>query len=864
VQANLSLSVTNDGETAGRNVAVRVAIDGGEFQDGGMISILPAGETAALTIAHALAPGERRITFTVSDPESVRPESVREKHSEVVSVHAADIAIMLTEYTIKGDGAMTFEARVTNVGTIPAEDVALSAVWTARPRGDDTLGEGVSGSAQRAVVIERIEPGASETATLLLPIPTGAYDVTLSASTVSLEAVTDDNATAAPVAVDYVDLALTIGAVRVTGYDSDGNGIVEIPLSIANEGAAPSGPLTVGGLCPTMTKAEPDCSPSSVMLESIPASGRASTILTLVLPQGETTVTAYAGALDDGYRWGERNTAQSAIRVPDKLPVELALDAVADVLDYWSDDTAEVELTLSLSNHGYRSASESYDIAVICYGDDDEPLMDECGGAVEDVELPDGFGPAEQVVRVRAPMGAHLRAAIVEPATESAPVPVPERILGIDRGIWECFSDRSDEEATPDDHFLGGCGGWTSSTIRKWDQDGPVTVWADPSGDQLYVDALEETLNDLAPLLNLDFEWVDTPEQAQIKAYVGVPADRRTDIGFTNHCQDADGCGGPDLDVGGAITAASLSVWLDDRAQSPDEHRAEIRRATLRQALHALAAIHHRPAFISLIAAPDALRLSEMSEQDKALLRLHAHPLVRPGMTMAEVEELIVFSDDLRGSPPPAVVENKTWFAERTHAALLQAGSAQFRVNGQWGGGRGCSASTFNGSYAIGELGSGFPALIRFDGDSGNFIFRYSESTGLRYWQQSRGGWRSTSLESISRLTNWEHGFTDPADMLVSVISYADPDTIEITQPSDGKAELKVTLSNLQLLQIPWANSVTLYIDITLSTLTYEVSEYEMGWRFDVGSQNTCSAYDVRATEGEYGINIPIPNIIAN
>ena len=89
----------------------------------------------------------------------------------------------------------------------------------------------------------------------------------------------------------------------------------------------------------------------------------------------------------------------------EKLPVELALDATAEVLGYWSDGTAEVELALSLSNDGYRPAAESYDIAVSCHGDSGEPVSG-CGGAVKSVGLLDGFGPSEHVLRVRAPMGS--------------------------------------------------------------------------------------------------------------------------------------------------------------------------------------------------------------------------------------------------------------------------------------------------------------------------------------------------------------------------------------------------------------------------------------------------------------------------
>ncbi len=135
---------------------------------------------------------------------------------------------------------MAFEARVTNAGNIPAENVALSAAWAALP-GD----VGVSGSAERAAVIERIAPGANQTAAFSLPIPTGAYNLTLSAQTSTPETAIGDNVVEAAVEVDYVDLALTFQGARVTSYEHDGDGVMEVEWRVENRGVAPSGALEI-------------------------------------------------------------------------------------------------------------------------------------------------------------------------------------------------------------------------------------------------------------------------------------------------------------------------------------------------------------------------------------------------------------------------------------------------------------------------------------------------------------------------------------------------------------------------------------------------------------------------------------------
>ncbi len=360
-------------------------------------------------------------------------------------------------------------------------------------------------------------------------------------------------------------------------------------------------------------------------------------------------------------------------------------------------------------------------------------------------------------------------------------------------------------------------------------------------------------------MLNLDFEWVNTKTQAMLKAYVGVPATRNADIGFADYCEyeRIAGCGGPDSYRGAIVTTASLSVWLDTT-----DPPAEIKHVTLHEALHALAAIHHRPSPLSIMNRGGQLRLSEMDDLDEAMLRLYGHPLVRPGMTKAQVEGLIVFANELL-DPPPAVEENGVQLAKRAYAAFVEAGSARFRVQGGWAGSRGCSKHTFAGSHAIGEFGNGNPNIVHFDSTARSIFFRCSESAGWRYWRQTHGAWQETTIGAIYDETNWRDGFTDAVDMLISVIRYAGAGAIAVTRGPSGQAEMSVTLNNALVLPLLWASSATLQVSITLDTQTYKISRYEMHWQFDVASRNSCSAYDVRATNGEYGVEIPIPDAIA-
>ena len=544
----------------------------------------------------------------------------------------------------------------------------------------------------------------------------------------------------------------------------------------------------------------------------------------------------------------------TATPTPDDPTAEFLLDALLTVFGYWQDGTAEVELSIELRNDGGIPAQESPIVTVECVLDG-EPVSG-CGGPLDGLVLPDGVGREEAVMLLRAPMGTELRA-LLNDGTASNTVVVPERILGVQRDTWECFSDRPRRSATYENDFLGGCGGWTSGAVLKWDPGEPVRVWADPSGDTRYVRILEETLNELAPILNIEIEWVETEADATLRAYVGVPSERASSIGIDAFCQDAVGCGGPDSFDDDAITSASMSVWLNSPHEAPLTEN-EIAHAALHEALHALTAMHHRPAASSVMSVNVALRLPGLSDSDEALLRLHAHPLVQPGMTMPEVERLIVYANELLDPPPAAAGNDGIRLAESAYAALLEAGSARFDVRGGWPD-RGCER-TFAGSHAIGRFTRGYPSLVRFDGTPGEIVLAHTEAGGWQGWRRMSGGWTKGSLEQVYEATPWRLAFADPVEMLLNLIANANPGDINIMRSQEG-ITLDTTLRYAP--PLAWTDGVTLRVSITLDAGTHHISAYDMHWDFDAPESSICTRYEVRATNGEYGVEIPLPFAIS-
>ncbi len=828
VQTEFSLSLTNTGEVDGVDIPVRVEGGGGAL-DAAPIARLGAGGSTSVTVVHALPPGDHQVLFRIGADELW----------ETVSILAPDLVVTPGDYAIAGDGRFTINARITNTGSAAAENVVVSAAWEPQPDA-----EGAAGSKSNAA-IPRIAPGATRDAILSMQVFTGAYNLTLTASTSNPEAVTENNASSAALEIEYTRLVVEVASAEVTGYETDGNGVVELRVRVRNAGVAPTGPLTVGVEC--APDAQAPCE-AETTIDSVAPAGNPETVLSLMLPQGETALTVYAGANDDGYRWGERNVVAHTAVVPVKQPVELALAAPMKVTRYYSDGTANVDVAITLRNDGYRPVTDTVAVTVACYGDDTEdaaPVAD-CGETIG-VTLTDGFGPASATAMFRAPVGTTLRASLPGGAQETTGLTVLKRIVGIEREVWECFRDVPDEAPSSDNDFFGGCGGWGSETIRKWDIDTPVRVWADPTGEQHYIDILRESLDEIASLLNLDLVWVERESGANLKAYVGVPSSRTADTGLADYCQDANGCARRQANQRGVITSGVISVWLDE-----EDDRTEIKHITLHELLHALTYARHAPSPLSKMQAPNELRIDRLTNFDLGLFELHAHPLVQPGMTMDEIEALIVFVDELP-DPPEETEPDGLDLAELAFASLAEAGGARFNVQGGWGP-SGCRG--FSGTLSVGDLSSGNARLLHYDGNEGNFLIAY-DGTEWRRWREQGSEWVTTTRSAVDDATPWRNGFTDPTDMLVSVLRYADAADIAVTEDGAGSQWLHVTLDNAKALPLSWAQGATIEVSVTLDAETYEMSGYSMDWRFDSASE--CNQFNVTATSGEYGVDIPDP-----
>lgn len=839
VQAEFFVIVTNAGESiATKPFPLRLAIGGEVPQEVGTIDPLEDGETTNLQFSQSLEAGSHVAVVSVMDAE----------YEIGVDARTAEISLEVTGHEVVEDGLTHLQVIASNTGELAAGSIVLSSYWESRA--EDEV-ERVNGREEIAAVIDALEAGGSAELLVPLRVPTGSYHVELVANTQTIETKPEDNLVHATVDVEYVQLATSVEDVRHLGYAETGEGLVEIDLRVTNDGVAAGTDLTIEIDCGDM---EPDECSQTVTSDLIPVGEGTNFTFAVTVPQGTTEAVAYAGELEDGYRWGHSNVAELTVEVPEHPATRMALEVEASPRDeYWSDGTANVDVVLSMRNEGYAPLEGEQTVTLVCFRE--EQIVENCGGEVA-VSLEDGFGPTvADSLTLRIPMGAALLEA--EYGAEEAggfDVMVPERILGVEREVWECFSDRPGSGADNE-----GCGGWFSETIVKWDQSKPVKVWS--TGDEDYITVLDESLEELSPLLNLEFQRVETEEEADLKAYVGVTVEEAKAANF--YCEHSLGCASWRNGRSNVTESGTIGVWVNNNAHLEDIGLLDdrIKRTIVHEVLHAMVPMVHRRDPLSILNVTGSVRMLDMNLMDEALVRLHSDPLIKPGMVMAEVEELIVFEDELL-DPPPTSDEDETPIdlVKKAFVAFHEADAVGFKIQGSWVG---CGHEFGSADLQFASLGSGAADVIRFK-DRGMNAFIIRDVAGDRateYWRSVDGTWQTVSSRDIFRNTAWRRGFSNPFSMFSSILLLADPERIRLSEPEPGVLRLDVYLEKT-LIDVGWSEGEILTSNLTIDAKTYKISSYFMSWQFDPHDEDSCSSYSSKATKGEYGIDIEIPSFI--
>ena len=549
--------------------------------------------------------------------------------------------------------------------------------------------------------------------------------------------------------------------------------------------------------------------------------------------------------------------------------VRLALHTESTVLGYWSDGTADVEVTATLRNDGTLRLDGAQEITAICIAGGD-PRRD-CREEIS-LSLPDGYAPSSASFTLRLPMGVtSLSFDYGGDESLTLNVEVPERIIGVDRDLWECYADRPSGGVEIDGEIFDGCGGWSTPTVEKWLNDVPVKVWA--TGDPDYIAVLETVLTDLAPIVDLEFVRVESENKADFKAFVGVPRSQASDLGFDLDPVWVEWWGFAGATVnGGEATSAYIVIWYSDEDEfwSPSD---SIRGVTIHEALHAIVPIGHSTRPVSIMGAS---ALNSWSPRDRELIELNSHPLVRPGMSMGAVRKVIVLTEELLDYPQvesDAMPDEPFEIVWRAYAKLEEAGSASFRLSGGWTD-RACN-DTFGVrrgpiEMSIGDfkLFKNDPALLYLNLHTTQFYVIYSRTDQeWTHWQLSpNGAWEKVDRETIWEATSWMLWNGKLHTAIRSVLMDGSPEDISVDEAADGNLRIHVRLDESYMYMWEWRpNGKSLELTLVVDPRTFALVGYTWELHMNPGVHSgPCLTYQEVATDGRLGVEIRVPDEVRN
>ena len=404
--------------------------------------------------------------------------------------------------------------------------------------------------------------------------------------------------------------------------------------------------------------------------------------------------------------------------------VDISYDFVFTPGGYWSDGSANVELTATAINSGFSAFT---DVAVVSYSCTGASFLDEVSTGKFEFVMPDGFRATTESIALRSSPGTvQCRFISQEQGTQDYEHEVAAKIVGVSREVWECYSD-----STINRHGDIGCAAREDEFVVKWDLDRPLRVWA--TGDRGYIDVLWATLGKLSPLLDMTFTNALSQDEADLKAWVGVSRTEGPESLRSGVCVDADGCAFPNLTNDYKAYGASIGVWTveTDWLYETGLVDRRIEHVMLHELMHALMPMAHRDDPLSAVNNINGPDWIELDPSEEALIRLHRNSLIRPGMTMEQVRPLVVLEDELLDAP--AVRGGALTPMEILREAfqtLQNADSATWRIEGGWLDR--CAEYSFGpADYTIAGFDSHGPDLTRFV-DGPDRIFHFDGEDWLR------------------------------------------------------------------------------------------------------------------------------------
>ena len=829
IAVRFTLSVVNEGE-AGRvsGTPINASINGAAAIAVADVPPLDGGEMTTLVFDIRLDAGQQLVRLSVDDSDSL----------VALDLLVSDVSISPVSYQVLADEVIAIKVILTNSGTLQSRPIQLIAL-------NDVV-----------ATIQPLEPGAIAEVTFNVELPKGEHTIAVTASADEREANLSNNTAEVDIEVDYVTLNVRASSAQVTGFIRGGSAEVEIGFAVSNVGVANSGAFEVAVACPEVP--DQTCT-GEVVVENLAPGGEITGTIDAVVPQGVSSITLFAGELEYGYQWGDQNAIPITIEVPLQPDIEPVFGAEAVLNGYFSDGDGSVSVTVSLRNDGAEPIPGEYPIAVVCVEDGD--VLSGCGDVVT-LDLRDGYGPVDEKLDIRAPSGElelRLEGPVVEGVNKmlstSVEISVPERIVGVDRELWKCFSLTQQTDEFP----RGNCSGRDGEIIKKWSQDRPVTVWI--NGLSAYSELFQDMLQELAPELNFHYQLVAEERRADIAAYVGISSDDARALGFSS-CEGFWGCTNYETNDENEVVSAEIVIFQVEDAGLRQLRiiNDTVEYAMLHGLLQVLVPMSYRNVPDSVLSIDKGLRFNEMSASDRELVRILTSPLVKSGDRTADVEALVVFADEILDPQEPEQLTNLE-IIEQARLKLHDSETVLYNMNGGWSGGT-CVDRFGPSQVTASEFSSHRGLHYRLtDASERLYAFWRSEDGRAEYWNGSTRSWRrfsATDEQDLAVETAWSPQYSDPMVLLASVLYFSNETLIELDRTDE---EIEFRVERIRGYATPeWTDdqallSATFTVDLT----SYEIATFSMDWFFDVRGL-ACDEYSVEANLIEYGASLVVPS----
>ena len=815
------------GSSEASSIEVESSLNGERPQTIHLIEGAAPREEIEVSTVLRLGPGDHRIEFSVGDAVAL---------SEIV-VESPDVSAEILSYRPIDPKSIALRVAVANQGTAPASGVQIWGWWEPFPQ-EYALLNLISGSVGELAV------GDTKAIDIPVIIPPGSFTFQITASADTLDVDTENNIHKRDFEIGFDQIRVQLLGSHSTTYQRPET-VIGVTLLVENVGVYPAGEVQVGAV-PRSALADPDRIPADLAVlprcagefgpqcwwdigtVNLPA-GAASTVhASLPIGEGDHSLVIFAAGPDFRDRSTGSNILDINLKVDRQPEFDIQARIDADVLGYWSDGTANLQVTSLVWNAGSSALAAPQQIEIGCHAG---PLNSiDCSREFE-ISLADGFGPSQHEFIVRVPMGELLELKLSVPGTTIQTIEsrVPTRVIGFDRYVWDCYRARSGSSLSASPYQIG-CGGWTADRVDKWPVGQSVGVWS--TGRPEYIRVFNEVLARFSPIVNLQFHPVSGPLQADFTAYLGLPPSAAAEFNLSA-CADYGGCTLALTDqVTGVAHSATIVAWHFDWAAEPEQFI----KAVAHEVLHAIVTVGHRP-------TPDALMGEPVSPGDLEIIRLNSHPLIQPGMNMAQVRELIVLNDKLLDPPSPSAYE-LLW---QTAEGFQRAGSAQFKVSGTWSGT--CGFASFGpAKYEVVGYSHADSRFARFE-SAGQIIW----NSGERYWIGRGAELVPISGDDVLREFGWIDSLSDPMSLLHAAVAYGGRETFRIAERDDSTIVFVAAGTEVPDEWTPITDVV-----LTADAKSMRLSEFQMTRAlFD-----TCKL-QIHATDVNYGNTIDIPGVVA-